>query len=80
MIRHSTFRLSETLCYLFAPSWEIAERIYFVKNLRDMEKTADYINNRSWVEAKTAWINAFETAKTDAGKARLATNIAWLTR
>lgn len=76
MIRHSTSRLSEKLCYLFAPGWKSAKRIYFVKNLQDMEKTAGYINNGTWVEAKTAWINAFEIAKKDAGKAKLATNIA----
>lgn len=76
MIRHSTSRLGKTLGYFFAPGWESAERIYFVKNLYDAGKTAGYINSGTWAEAKTAWTNAFETAKKTVDKARLATNTA----
>ncbi|MDR1632098.1 MAG: DUF6340 family protein [Dysgonamonadaceae bacterium] len=76
MIRYSTTRLSEKLGYFFAPRWESAERIYFVKNLHDMGKTAGYIDKGTWAKAKTDWTNAFETAKKAVDKARLATNIA----
>ncbi|MDR2621141.1 MAG: DUF6340 family protein [Dysgonamonadaceae bacterium] len=76
MVRYSIYQLGEKLRYFFAPGWESAERIYFVKNLYDMGKTAGYIDHRAWDEAKLAWTSEFETAKKAADKAKLATNIA----
>jgi hypothetical protein len=76
MIRHSTGRLGERLGKYFAPSWDTAERIYFVKNFTDAKRVIDYVNKEKWREAKAAWTTQYESGKKAADKAKSATNIA----
>jgi hypothetical protein len=76
MIRYSTERLGEKLGKFFAPSWDTAERMYFIKNYTDAKKMFDYVDKAKWDEAKTTWTNEFESAKKAADKAKSATNIA----
>ncbi|GHU79308.1 hypothetical protein FACS1894145_3170 [Bacteroidia bacterium] len=76
MIQHSSVRLGEKLGDYFAPSWDTAERIYFVRNLSDATKMSDYLNQAKWIEAISDWTGAFDKAKKSVDKAKLATNIA----
>lgn len=76
MIRQSSSNLGEKLGKYFVPSWETAERIYFIKGISDLRKMDRYIHGKKWVDAKLAWTGEFEMAKKAADKAKLATNIA----
>jgi hypothetical protein len=76
MIFQSSANLGEKLAAFFAPNWESAERIYFIKNSFDAMKKTGYINKGKWAEAKLIWIDEFELAKKVADKAKAATNVA----
>lgn len=76
MIFQSSANLGEKLGAFFAPNWESAERIYFIKNPVDAAQKTGYINKGKWAEAQFTWIDEFESAKKVADKAKAATNVA----
>jgi hypothetical protein len=76
MIQQSSSNLGKKFGKFFVPSWETAERIYFIKGISDLKKMNGYISGKEWPKAKLAWTSEFETAKKAADKAKSATNIA----
>jgi len=76
MIHQTALDLGEKLGMYFAPSWQTFERIYFVRNAFDANRTSNFINTGTWLQAKNVWTDEFELEKKAINKARLATNIA----
>jgi hypothetical protein len=69
MIQQSSSNLGKKFGKFFVPSWETAERIYFIKRISDLRKMNGYISGKKWLEAKLAWTSEFEMAKKAADKA-----------
>jgi len=77
LIRQASSNLGEKIGKFFAPGWETVDRMYFIKNIPDENRTFNFINKGKWLEAKNVWTSKFDREKKVVNKARLANNIAF---
>jgi len=76
LILRTSLDLGEELGKSFVPGWETVSRMYFIKNISDANRTNNFINNNSWVEAKNTWTDEFNKESKVVKRARLANNVA----
>jgi hypothetical protein len=76
MMEDLAYRLGEKLAYSILPAWTEQGRVIYTESDSRIQEAFSYSKNGKWEQAASLWLISFDRESQNAGKAKLANNIA----
>jgi tetratricopeptide (TPR) repeat protein len=76
IVNELAYSLGEKSAYSLIPTWNVQERTIYTDSRARMQEAFGYAKNGRWEEAESLWLDLFNRESKNAGKAKIANNLA----